>query len=204
MFGKELNIQEYLSIGYLYLVILGVLSDSLFYGILGFPIIDYMSILDALISPVNLLTRDYRITLPIVIMFTLLYLYTTKWAPMLHESLRDKRWYRKMTNIERADKRIELLKDRKNLFWSVLFMYALLFLSIRLGMALGTKNGLVEKSENPNYSLTFKDDSVLDIRKLGQNSTYIFYLDRGETTVVATPILDNIKKIKKIEKDRND
>lgn len=203
MFGKELNIQEYLSIGYLYLVILGVLSDSIFYGILGFPIIDYMSILDALISPVNLLTRDYRITLPIAILFALLYFYTTKWAPMLHEKLRDKRWYRKITNIDRADKRFEQLKDKKNLFWSILFMFGLVFLSLRLGMAVGTKSRLLEKSQKPNYSLTFKDDSIVDIRKIGQNSTYIFYLEKGKTDIIATPVLDNVKKIKKLEKDAN-
>ena len=204
MFDKELNIQEYLSIGYLYLVILGVLSDTIFFGILGFPIIDYMSILDALISPVNLLTRDYRITLPLLILFLLLYLYTTKWAYMIHDKWRDKKWYRKTTNVEKADKKFEQMKENQNLFWSVLFMFALLFLSMRFGMGIGIKSRLSEKSNKPNYALTFKDDSTLDVRKMGQNITYVFYPEKGETSIIATPILENIKKIQKLEKDADD
>ncbi|MDJ0645533.1 MAG: hypothetical protein QNJ57_06055 [Flavobacteriaceae bacterium] len=201
MFGKELNIQEYLSIGYVYLVILGVLSDTIFYGMLGFPIIDFMSILDALISPVNLLTRDYRITIPILILTVLLYLHITKWSPKLHLKWREKNWYKKVTNIEKADKRYEQLRNKKNLVSTVLFVFALMFLSLRLGMAIGIKDRLSKKGYDPNYTLTFKDDSTIDVRKIGQNSTYIFYFENNETTIIATPVLENIKKIKKIEKE---
>ena len=204
MFDKELGFQEYLSIGYLYLVILGVLSDTIFYGMLGFPIIDYMSILDALISPVNLLTRDYRITLPILILFTVLYFYTTKWAPRIHEKSREKKWYRKLTNVDKADKRYELLKNQKNHFWTILILFALMFLSLRLGMAIGVKSRIGKSDYKTNYILTFKDDSKMNVRKIGQNSAYIFYLNNGEKVITATPILDNIKQIKKIGKDEHD
>lgn len=197
MFDKELNVQEYLSIGYLYLVALGVLSDTLFYGILGFPIIEYTSILDALISPVILLTRDYRITLPLVLIFVLLYFYVKKWAPQLHQKNRNKKWYRKVTNIEKVDKRYELLENKKNAFLGYLFLFTLLFLSMRLGMAIGTKGRLGGDDFKDNYTLIFKDASKINVRKIGQNSAYIFYIENNEEVITATPIFDNIIKMKK-------
>ncbi len=202
MFDKELNIQEYLSIGYLYLVVLGVLNDAIFYGILGFPIIDYTSILDALISPVALLTRDYRITVPIIVLFMIMYFYLNKWGPSIHQKNRDKKWYRKMTNIEKVDKRYELLENQKNSFIGYLFLFTFLFLSLRLGMAIGVKGRMGGDNFKENYTLIFKDNSKMNVRKIGQNSAYIFYIENNEKVIVATPIVDNIKQMKKINKSK--
>ena len=45
---NQISIQDYLSLGYIYLVVAGILFDATFYGILGINIIHYSSILDVL------------------------------------------------------------------------------------------------------------------------------------------------------------
>ncbi len=53
--STQRSIQDYLSLGYLYLVVVGILFDAIFYGILGINIIHYSSILDVLLSPIAFL-----------------------------------------------------------------------------------------------------------------------------------------------------
>ena len=86
----KLGLQDYFYIGYLYLIILGIVSDSIFYGIFGVSYLNYTTILDALISPISLLTNNWFISLFLGIMFWLMYLYFTKWMFKFYAYLREK------------------------------------------------------------------------------------------------------------------
>ena len=68
---KDLNFQEILSLVYVLLIIVGVISESIFYGVLGVHYLEFTSILDALISPFSLITSDLRVFLVIVVFFRL-------------------------------------------------------------------------------------------------------------------------------------
>ena len=57
------NIQEYIYLSYLYLLIIGTLSYSIFYSFLDINIIKYSTVLDILISPIAILTENIRIPL---------------------------------------------------------------------------------------------------------------------------------------------
>jgi len=46
---KRWSIQDYLSLGYLYLLILGIFKDAVFYGYLGVNFINYASVQDILL-----------------------------------------------------------------------------------------------------------------------------------------------------------
>ena len=63
----KLGLQDYFYIGYLYLIILGIVSDAIFYGIFGVSYLNYTTILDALISPISLLTNNWFISLFLVL-----------------------------------------------------------------------------------------------------------------------------------------
>ena len=54
---SKLGLQDYFYIGSLYLIMLGIVSDATFYGSFGVSYLNYTTILDALISPVSLLTK---------------------------------------------------------------------------------------------------------------------------------------------------
>lgn len=101
---KKLDLQDVFYIGYLYLIILGIVSDAIFYGIFGVSYLNYTTILDALISPISLLTNNWKISLFLGLMFFVMYLYFTKWMFKLYAYLRVKKWYQKMYNIEKWDK----------------------------------------------------------------------------------------------------
>lgn len=71
---------------------------------------------------------------------------------------------------------------------------------MRTGMGIGMKQKLTKKEIIPNYTLIFKDNTRLDVKKVGQNSAYFFYFIPGEKVITATPIADNLKQIKVLEK----
>ncbi|WP_298778546.1 hypothetical protein [uncultured Polaribacter sp.] len=197
---EKLGLQDYFYIGYLYLIILGIVSDAIFYGVFGISYLNYTTILDALISPISLLTNNWYISLILAIMFWLMYMYFNKWMFKLYAYFREKKWYQKIYNIEKWDKRYEDLSKKENKFTGLMFIFFLLFVSMRTGMGIGIKQKYQSKEIVPNYSLIFKDNTRLDVRKIGQNSAYFFYFIPGEKVITATPITDNLKQIKILEK----
>lgn len=197
---SKLGLQDYFYIGYLYLIILGIVSDAIFYGIFGVSYLNYTTILDALISPVSLLINNWKISLFLSLMFWLMYLYFTKWMFLFYKKLRTKKWYAKVYNIEKWDKRYAELEKKKNIIPGMMFVFFLLFVSMRTGMGIGMKYKYTNKEIVPDHTLIFKDNSKLDIRKIGQNSAYFFYFIPGEKVLTATPIADNLKQIKRLPK----
>lgn len=198
----KLGLQDYFYIGYLYLIILGIVSDAIFYGIFGVSYLNYTTILDALISPISLLANNWKLSIFLAFMFWLMYLYFTKWMFKLYAYLRQKKWYQKVYNIEKWDKKYEQMAKKENILPGMMFIFFLLFTSARTGMALGTKHKINDKEIVPNHTLIFKDNSRLDVRKIGQNSAYFFYFIPGEKVITATPITDNLKQIKVLKKEK--
>jgi hypothetical protein len=192
----KLGLQDYFYIGYLYLIILGIVSDAIFYGIFSVSYLNYTTILDALISPISLLINNWKISIFLALMFWLMHMYFSKWMFKFYAYLRVKKWYRKIYNIEKWDKKYAALKERKNNLPGLMFMFFLLFVSMRTGMGIGTKQKINTEEIIPNYTLVFKDNSRLDVKKIGQNSAYFFYFIPGEKVITATPISDNLKQIK--------
>ncbi|WP_405606110.1 hypothetical protein [Polaribacter sp. Asnod1-A03] len=193
---EKLGLQDYFYIGYLYLIILGIVSDAIYYGIFGVSYLNYTTILDALISPISLLTNNWFISLFLSIMFWLMYMYFNNWMFKFYKYLRVKNWYKKVYNLEKMDKKYARLEKKDNIIPGMMFTFFLLFISMRTGMALGTKSKYDTKEIIPNYTLVFKDNTRLDVRKVGQNSAYFFYFIPGEKVITATPISDNLKQIK--------
>lgn len=195
----KLGLQDYFYIGYLYLIILGIVSDAIFYGLFGVSYLNYTTILDALISPISLLTNNWVLAVALAIMFALIYFYITRWSYKMYRYFREKKWYQKIYDIEKWDKRYDDLAKKKGLVSGLMFMFFLLFISMRTGYGLGMKHKLMNKEIKPNHTLIFKDNSILDVHKIGQNSAYFFYFIPGEKVITATPITDNLKQIKKLE-----
>lgn len=198
---KDLGLQEKFYVFYIYLIVLGIVSDAIFYGIIGIQYLNYVSILDALISPFSLLTNSWKLTLFLSIMFYLVYLYTTKWSFQLHKRNRTKKWYKKLYNVEKWDKLYKDIEDKKDVVPTMLVLFFVLFISLRLGMGIGTNIKIKEQRLQPDYNLVFKDNSIKKIRLIGQNSSFIFYVENHEKIVSVTPLSDNIKQIKRIPQE---
>lgn len=193
---KNIDIQEVFYIGYFYLLLIGLISDAIFYRIFGIFYLDYSTILDALISPISLLTNNWKLTLILALMFWIMFMYFNFWMPKLYKKLRGKKWYQKLYNIEKSDERIAKIQNKKNTIPVLMIVFFILFISMKTGMAIGMKFKYDTNGVNANTTLIFKDNSVLKVRKIGQNSAYLFYIIPGEKTITATPIAENIKQIK--------
>ena len=128
-----------------------------------------------------------------------MHLYFTKWMFKLYAYFRVKKWDKKIYDIEKWDKKHDEMRNNKNALPGMMFIFFLLFVSIRAGMGIGMKQKYNAEEIIPNYTLIFKDNSRLDVRKVGQNSAYFFYFIPGEKVVTATPITDNLKQIKVLE-----
>jgi hypothetical protein len=197
----KLGLQDYFYIGYLYLIILGIVSDAIFYGIFGVSYLNYTTILDALISPISLLTNNWKISVFLALMFWLMQMYFSRWMFTIYAYLRVKKWYKKIYNIEKWDKKYAELAKKKNNIQGLMFIFFLLFVSMRTGMGIGTKHKVNAEEVIPDFTLVFKDNTKLDVKKAGQNSAYFFYFIPGEKVITATPIADNLKQIKVLKKE---
>ena len=197
---KDISFQEYLSIGYLFLVVLGVTSETIFYGFLDVNYLEYVSILDALLTPISLLNTN-KILFGVLIFFSFLLLFWVVRAPKVHEKYKDKKWYQKFNRGESEKKGIKL-DEKKGLLQIILYFLFALILGFRIGAGVKYKKKLEQKKFESDYVLVFKDNTELRVKKIGVNSAYVFYVEDNDDTVTITPIADNIKQIKRIKKEK--
>lgn len=87
---KKLSIQEYLSLGYIYLVVLGIISDVIYYKFFGIDILNYSTILDVLITPINIMAHDLKVPVLFIITIGLGYYLIVVVSPRFHFKYREK------------------------------------------------------------------------------------------------------------------
>lgn len=193
------SLQDYLSLGYLYLLILGIFKDAIFYGFLGVNIINYASVQDILLSPIIHLTSDLKslgivfIGLPAICIFIG---YIAKWY---HERNKEKEWYQATKSYKQWNK----LFSNGNIYG---FLVTLIFCSLFgafIGFGLGRGQKISKKLKKGelknNHQLTFVDKETLTVNLIGHNSAYLFYAAEKDTTITIMPIQGNIKKIQNLE-----
>lgn len=196
----NLGIQDYLSLGYIFLLILGVFHETIYYWFLGINILDYSSVLDVLISPISVLTGNLILALAVVICSLFGYFYM-KLIPRYYKWLEKKKSYQSGKKKEKLEKAKAKL-DSKN---GPLFMAAFYVFSMFIGLAIGrgqkTLSRINEKDITLTHELTFEDGEQKTIKMLGKNSLYVFYVDQEGGDVSIAPIDGNIKVIKNLKKD---
>ncbi|MBW1295916.1 hypothetical protein [Aquimarina litoralis] len=186
------SIQEYLSIGYVFLLVLGVVSYSIYYGLIGINIISYSNISDILLSPVIIFTKGIVVPLAIIgftiIVYLILY-FSSK------NSLKRKEQLIAKIGEEKYHKRLLQLKGMKSIF------PAIILFSFYIGYALGggakTRDKIKNKTYKADHTVTFVDNETLDIKVIGQNSLYIFYVLENSSEILISPFEGNIKKLKR-------
>lgn len=195
---KGRSIQDYLSLGYLYLVIVGIILDAIFYGFLGINIIRYSSILDVLLSPIAFFTDSIVITA--ILGGLLLVLFGIgRWNIRRHEKNRDKEWYREKYDVANLDKQYA---DADNVFglFNIFFIFFLaLFITNSTLRGYDMKNKIANQEVEINRRITFQNDRVIEVTFIGMNSQYVFYLLKNDSLITAAPIQGNINEIRKLE-----
>lgn len=182
------GIQRSLPFGYLFLVVMGILKESIFYYQIDINILKYSTIMDILISPIATLTSHPVILIAViaVVVFSFaLPSYLSKQAN------KNKRWAVKMSALKDHENMSK--EDVENHFTNMFIRFlAMMLLSFFVGVGYGEGMGLVKKiKENRlkyDYQLNYSDDSSEQIHLIGSNSMYYIYLAKGNKTVKISPI----------------
>lgn len=180
---KNLNIQEYLSLGYIYLLILGILSDTVYYNMIGINILDYSGISDVLLSPLKLVANNMLILIILIFIIAALFAYNKWLYPYL---------------LKRAGKASAEPATVDKLLTAAAIMIMFFFLGIGIGMGIGTSKSLKTGRLKANYEVTFANSTKKQIRLLGRNSLFLFYSEPGGKNVIAASIGGNVLEIRKL------
>lgn len=189
------SVADYLSLGYLYLLLLGVVSDSISYGLLGINIISYSTVLDVLLSPITHLTGS--LIFPAIIVLIPLGVYGL---------LRLQLWWtnRRLPPAERTGQLPFLGRPRPlTSIWLGLSAWVILsgFIGFGIGGGATLKRQLESGDFKVNRLITFQDNQIMAVKWIGNNSSYAFYVREGEQTVTVSPMLNNMRAITKITEE---
>ncbi|MFC5047790.1 hypothetical protein ACFSTE_00110 [Aquimarina hainanensis] len=184
--------QGYLSAGYVYLILLGILNETFYYNQIGVDILKYASIMDILISPIARLTSSMvRIIIFLIVVFTVFRI------PLYLAKKKDKQWFKKIFTFEPKNPSVSEIK--RQLLQTALFMLSIGLLGFYVGTGVGAGSRVSKKIEEKKIiyedTLTFINDTKETVKIVGKNSSYIFYLSKGSDIVKIAPINGNIKYI---------
>lgn len=186
------DIEKLLPLGYIFLVIMGILKDSFFYYQLGINILKYSTIMDILMSPIAEFTSNPIILTAIILLFGLHY-----YLPSL---------LLKYNNIRFVQKAFELksteglsINETKSYFNSIAIKSLAIFLcSFFLGYGVAGGYFTSKKIKNDtikyNYKLNYNSGESEEIYLINTNSLYYFYISKGSKTIEIAP-LASIKNI---------
>lgn len=192
------KLQTLLPLGYLYLILLGLLNESLTYYPLGINILNYSSISDILIRPISEMF-DYPILIIIICsVFLLLFIIQNILVNYKHKS-----WVQKILGRERFDYNVDKKEIQKIILPFFLTMLGIMLLSFFVGLGLGGGLKISKRIKNNtftcNYKITFTDGKAEEVFMFDNNSSYYFYVTKQNTNIRIAPVgtIFTLEKIKK-------
>ena len=188
--------------GYLYLIVLGIVKESLFYYQLDINILKYSSLMDVLISPIAELTSRLAI-----IWATLFLVGLSLIFQKLLVKNSDKKWVRRILGQEPEENSFEKEEIKK-----IVVQQCVVFLMVALGtffLGTGLSNGekvarkIRENNLSYDYKISFESDKQEEVFLINSNSSYYFYITKGNKNLKIAPTgsiktieLINNKKLK--------
>ncbi|AWK06091.1 hypothetical protein HYN56_18405 [Flavobacterium crocinum] len=190
------DLEKLLPFGYLFLILMGILKDSIYYYQFGINILRYSTIMDVLISPIAEFTSNPIILGAIITLFVLHF-----YLPRYLAKNKDKQFVKRSFELKSTDELSEA--ETKSYYNGIAIKSLVIFLlSFFLGYGLaggyfGTKK-LKENRLEYSYKLDFNEGESKNVFLIGNNSLYYFYFVKGDKKVKITP-LASIKNIELIE-----
>lgn len=186
---KEFAIQDYITLGYLYLVILGAINIVIYYSSFNINIFDYIAITDILLAPINMLFLFYLDTTMTIIGIGII-TYLLKFVCLgINKTLE---------NIASSYN-----KPIKSVIYQPVLVFIILFSCKFLVTSVNMANRMSSRVKNRTYKLdtklTFADNTQKDVFVVATTSMYIFYVEKDEDVVTIMPINGNIKSVKEIK-----
>ncbi|WP_126653783.1 hypothetical protein [Chryseobacterium aureum] len=188
------GIQRSLPFGYLFLVVMGILKESVFYYQIGINILKYSTIMDILISPIATLASHPVILIALIIIVVFSFAFPSF---LSKQANKNKKWAIKMASLKEHETMTkEAIENHfTNMFVRFLAMMLLsFFVGIGWGEGMGLTRKIRENTLTYNYRLNYGDDNSEQIYLIGSNSMYYIYLAKGNPIIKIAP-LGSIKSI---------
>lgn len=195
--------QDYLSFGYLYLLLLGVASDSIFYGMVGVNIISYSTILDVLLSPIVRLTDNLIFPGFIILMPAAGYFYI-KLMIALEAKKRELKIKAAGPDTVIPEPKTSQLTIRTLWFGFTCLIIFSAFIGHGVGAGFKQSQHLKEGTFKVDHQIEFQDGREQQVKVLGNNSEYVFYVQPGEQTVRISPIKETINAIRELSEQERE
>lgn len=191
------KLQTLLPLGYLYLIILGILRDGVFFYMLGVNFLKYSSIMDILISPIAELTSQPIILATVILMIIGFFFYYNFLAKNSHkkwvrESMVSKKYLKQNPDSTELDLKIHI---KKQVYFAVAFMVLAFFLGGGVGTGINVKDRITNNNLKIKHRITDDFGNKKEIYLIDSNSAYFFYVEKGSKIVTIVPV----SAIKKIE-----
>lgn len=183
---KSEELQKLLPLGYLFLVIVGIVKDSVFYYQLGINILNYSAMMDILISPIAEFTSN-----PVIFIAIFSLLLSANYLPSLILKYRERESVYKTFELQKIEG-LSPIDTESYLRTSVLKFLATLLLSFFLGYGFYGGFSISKNIKNNkikyNYKLTYSTGESEQINLIGNNSLYYFYTAKGNKNIKITPL----------------
>ncbi|MEO0898761.1 MAG: hypothetical protein AAFY71_20280 [Bacteroidota bacterium] len=193
------NLQNYLSIGYIYLLLIGIVHDAFYYGFFGINIMNYAGVSDILLSPISYLIENWWL-LPTAALVAVIMVFYTRFAKRMLRQHYDK--LEKEGNLTDKDKE---KRDRAEAIINPLTITMSAILGMYLGVGLVSGYTLSQEMKSgdlkANHTLVFSAGVEVNAHIIGQNGAYVFYVEQGSSIVTASPINGRIAKITSLSVD---
>jgi len=193
MFQTE-KIQSLLPLGYLYLVILGIVKETIVFYQLGINIMKYSTLMDILLSPIAVITSHILI-FSVFVLF-LLYPLLVRYLFKNHSH---KKWIRDSIGTKKNKEEMtpeEIEKHGNSLFFRTFMMF---YFSIFLGIAFQEGHDTSQKIKNNtlkyNQVITFSTGESEAVSIIGSNSVYYFYVSKGNNKNIKILPISSIKMV---------
>ncbi|WP_276389417.1 hypothetical protein [Eudoraea chungangensis] len=181
--------QSILYLGYVLLVVLGIIHETLFYSQFGVNILEYSDILDVLLSPISQLTSNI-ILLSLSLLVIVLVIVLPKWS----NRLKDKKWFVNFFKLNTEGIVVEKKVLNTLTTFSVIFFVGI-FVGSGFGKGEKLKNKIRSGDVDYNDSISFIDGNSIKAEVIGKNSSYIFYLIKDRSDVTISPISGTVKSL---------
>lgn len=193
------KIGNLLPLGYVFLVIMGIIKESVFFYQIGINILTYSSIMDILISPVATFTSNPIVLVAIISIFILHY-----YLPKILFKNDHKKWVIKAFELNKIKE--DLSHDDKTQHYITISIRTLaaFLLSMFLGYGLAGGYFISQKIKNNkleyDYKLNYNSGESENVSIINSNTEYYFYVAKGNNkTIKITPV----GSIKNIELTKN-
>ena len=183
------NLQRIVSYGYIYLVILGIIKEALFYYPLDINILKYSSIMDILVSPIADMTTYpliilFFIALGIGLVFFRKYLSNHPTAKFTTKYLSIKE------NEELSTQKFNQRADNH-----VLGIFFVTLICFFLGFGIGGGNKTAQKMKEGSFNfkkygnkVKYNSGESKLVYIIDHNSSYYFFIEEGKKNITVVPV----------------